>query len=114
MTTLQVLQSQFDGALLVPLVELDKTLSTTRRALYHAHIKKQLPFGTRKIGSKVMVSLSDLARWLENPEAVTPTAARTLRGRPSAVERAEAEQLGITVSDLRRIRVGHTTTGDAQ
>lgn len=105
MTTLQVLQSQFGGALLVPLVELDKTLSTTRRALYHAHTKKQLPFGTRKIGSKVMVSLSDLARWLENPEAVPVNvqSAKSRCGRPSKDETREASNLGITVGELRRI-----------
>lgn len=111
--TLAHLLQRFDGAFLVPLTNLGGTLSKSPRALYHMHAKGHLPFRARRIGANLMVSLADVAAWIDNPDAANEPAspaaggsAMRLRGRPTAMERAEATRLGLSIGDLRRLRAG--------
>lgn len=114
---LDSLSARFGGAFIVPLTKLDGVLCSTPGALYQAHRRGDIKFRTRIMNGRVMVSLLDLAAWIEDPDRanLAPSVrSETLKGRPTVAERAECDRLGISVGEFRRIRAGHTVAGGAQ
>jgi hypothetical protein len=82
--------AQFPGRLAIPLLDAGKAIGYSPQSCYNMHHKGTFPLRIHKEGTKPMVALTELIRYLEVKTEVpaandaAPAAVKKRNGRPSA------------------------------
>ena len=103
-STLVLLQSQFNNALLIKPAAAGLVVGLKPQSTYNLLVKKAFPLPCVTTTHGKMVRLSDLADYIDSLQTLPsslPASAAGGRGRPHKAEQIEAKRLGLSVRELR-------------
>lgn len=98
MNTFDIILAQFPGKTLIPITDAGAAIGYAGQTCYNLFHRGEFPMPVRKVGRKSMVSLIDLAKFMDAPTALYKEKA-TLeseqprrRGRPTKAEQIRRNQ----------------------
>lgn len=99
-STLEILLTRFDGAILIPLADAAAALSWPLQTARNRVCTNTCPFPTHKVEGRRVVHVRDLAHFVDQQTGAESPAGPRL-GTSSKAERLAARAAGLTVKQLR-------------